>query len=382
MPTPDDGRRAGLAARVEHAVDHEGLDRIHAFRRDRHAQPGVVLRAASPWAPSRSASVSRVVAEIEVDHREPRPAGGVLVGARDRVHHRGAQRILARGALAAAADRLLELGAVDLDAAPDASRCRSGCPVSWHSRLSVSSATLMLVIIVPSTALRRGVGLAPRERARSPRLMSGGSMLQRADVELLAPTSSTRLGSTFICRPCRSRHRVHRGTSDALNGPGEDQPGDSAKPGRDRGERLLPFAPRQELEREQPQPAGEVRAEQDHQAPLRRDHERLLGPAQEGVEGRLAAQRGAQSEEMRGQEEGEGDARDAMHHERPPSGVVARAVHGRLTAATARSPTAASASATPSAEASAACPRQPSHSPATVRRPIAPWIAQASTKTV
>src|SRR6185437_14081079 len=44
---------------------------------------------------------------------------GLLVLARDRVHDRGAQRMLLRCALAAAADRLLHAGAVELDVAAD-----------------------------------------------------------------------------------------------------------------------------------------------------------------------------------------------------------------------------------------------------------------------
>jgi len=44
-PTADDGRRTGLAAGVEHAVDDERLDRIDAFGGYCHAQPGIVLRA-------------------------------------------------------------------------------------------------------------------------------------------------------------------------------------------------------------------------------------------------------------------------------------------------------------------------------------------------
>src|SRR3954471_1347734 len=41
----DDGRRAGLAARLEHAIDHERLHRIDALGRNGHAQPRVVFGA-------------------------------------------------------------------------------------------------------------------------------------------------------------------------------------------------------------------------------------------------------------------------------------------------------------------------------------------------
>src|ERR1700694_291295 len=36
----DDGRRAGLAAGLDHAIDDESLDRVHTLGGNRHAQPG------------------------------------------------------------------------------------------------------------------------------------------------------------------------------------------------------------------------------------------------------------------------------------------------------------------------------------------------------
>src|SRR5439155_1440436 len=41
----DDGRRAGLAAGLEHAIDDESFDRVDALGGHRHAQPRVALRS-------------------------------------------------------------------------------------------------------------------------------------------------------------------------------------------------------------------------------------------------------------------------------------------------------------------------------------------------
>ena len=72
-------------------------------------------------------------------------------------------------------------------------------PVSWQSRLSVSSATRDVAHHGAEHALRAGVGLASPASASKPCLMSGGSILQRADVELFAP----------LPRPGRGRPSLH-----------------------------------------------------------------------------------------------------------------------------------------------------------------------------
>ena len=64
-------------------------------------------------------TVSSRVVEIDMDDRHAGAARGLLVLARDRMHHRGAQRMLLGGALAAAADRFLHRRAVELDVAAD-----------------------------------------------------------------------------------------------------------------------------------------------------------------------------------------------------------------------------------------------------------------------
>src|SRR5262249_5254727 len=145
-------------------------------------------------------------------------------------------------------------------------------------------------------------------------------------------------------------------------------------------ERLLPVAPGQEFQREDPKPPREMRRKEHHQDPLGRDDDRLLAPLENPVECRLALERLSQHEEVRRQEERQRDSGDAMHEERPPAGVIAKRAHDATTANTARRPSASNAKATAAIVHSAARPRKPSHSPATPRSPIAPWIAAARTK--
>ncbi len=82
-----------------------------------------------------------------------------------------------------------------------------------------------------------------------------------------------------------------------------------------------------QLEREKPQPAGEMRAEEHDESPFGGFHERLLGPAEEAVERRLAAKRLPERPEVERQEEGERDPRQAVNEKRPPGGMVAGADH-------------------------------------------------------
>ena len=112
--------------------------------------------------------------------------------------------------------------------------------------------------------------------------------------------------------------------------------------------------------------------------------QRLLGPAQEIVERRLAGERPSQRPEMQRQEQRQQKPRDAVDQERPVRRVVAVAPAGRshsTTAATARMPMTNSATPTTSQQASAPRPRQCSHSAPIVRNPIGAWIATAATNT-
>src|ERR1700741_2815529 len=76
-------------------------------------------------------------------------------------------------------------------------------PVSWHSRLSVSSATAMLRIMVPSMRFAPASVSAAASRSK-PRLMSGGSSFRARMYSSLA-ASSTWARSTFI----RDRPSLH-----------------------------------------------------------------------------------------------------------------------------------------------------------------------------
>ena len=89
-----------------------------AVGRDQHLQERAVLRAR---ALRDHLDLDRLLAlvEIDMDDRHADAARGLLVLARDRMHHRRAQRMFLGGALAAAADRVLHRRAVELDMAAD-----------------------------------------------------------------------------------------------------------------------------------------------------------------------------------------------------------------------------------------------------------------------
>ena len=104
-----DDRSAGRSCRRPRARSRstKRLDRVHALGRDRHLAATSCSRSRCPSGIISIVERLRVVAEVDVDRRHAGPARGVLVLARDRMHDRGAQRMLARRALAAAADRAL-----------------------------------------------------------------------------------------------------------------------------------------------------------------------------------------------------------------------------------------------------------------------------------
>src|SRR5712692_3434957 len=178
----DDGRRAGLASGLEHAVDDEGLDRVDAFGGHRHAQPGIVLRARA-FRHHLDGKDLGIGAEVDVDHRDAAPGRRMLVHPRRRMHDRGTERVLARRARAPAADRLLECNAVDFDAAADPHVVDRDAGV-----LAQEIVGLLGDRDVPDHgaehALRAGVGLAPRDRCEA-LLDVRRQDLERADVELL-----------------------------------------------------------------------------------------------------------------------------------------------------------------------------------------------------
>src|SRR6266850_272543 len=177
----DDGRRAGLAAGLEHAVDDKGFHRVDALGRHRHAQPGIVLRAR---ALRNHLDGERVVLrEVDVDHRYAAPAVVALVHARERMDHRGAQRILERGALAAAADRFLQRQAVDLDAAADPDVVDRDTGVLAEQVVRVLG-DRDVADHRAEHALRTGIGLAARQPLEA-LLDVRRQLFQRPDVELL-----------------------------------------------------------------------------------------------------------------------------------------------------------------------------------------------------
>src|SRR5512134_1781509 len=114
----DDGRRAGLAARIEHAIHDEGLDRVHSLGRHRHLEPGIVLRAAA-LGDHLYGQLFRTIGVAEMNRRNADSARGLVVDAGDRVHDGRTQGVLVRRPGATSRDRGFEIDSIHLDIATD-----------------------------------------------------------------------------------------------------------------------------------------------------------------------------------------------------------------------------------------------------------------------
>src|SRR5262245_19280387 len=146
---------------------------------------------------------------------------------------------------------------------------------------------------------------------------------------------------------------------------------------------LVPVPPRQEFQREQAQAACHVRGEQQDEQGFARLDQRLLAPAQEGIERGFCAQREAERPEMQRQEQRKQHARSAVHDERPVGRVIAGAKIGSHmnTAYIARKPHSASARPMTAMVISRPLPRQSKVSASTLRSPIGACTAIAATNT-
>src|SRR5262245_17471522 len=152
-----------------------------------------------------------------------------------------------------------------------------------------------------------------------------------------------------------------------LQGQSENKTNGERDCGSDCGETLLPLVPVEELDRQDPQSATEMRGERDHDRPLARLHQWLLGPGEE----RIQLQRIAERPEMKRQEKRQRHAGDAMQVGEP-------AAHAK-TASTARIPAHSREIPKRATKISLDAPRHFSHSPSTGRSPIGAWIAAAIT---
>src|SRR6185437_5580582 len=176
-------------------------------------------------------------------------------------------------------------------------------PVSWHSRLSVFSATAMFFTITPSTDCAV-LSVSRATSASNPRLMSGGSIFSARMYKSFA-AFSTRAGSM---RSVMSLSSGQREQQRVRHGRGASQ--------RDRG--FLPVgAPADELDKQQSYASGEMRREREHEERLDKFDRRLARPFKKPVKRRRPRQRLRQREEVQGQEQRQDNARNAMHDERP-----------------------------------------------------------------
>src|SRR5690242_18222878 len=131
------------------------------------------------------------------------------------------------------------------------------------------------------------------------------------------------------------------------------------------------------------QAAEEMHGEQEHERDFAGLDQRLIAPAQERLQPRLALQGKAEREKVQRQKDRERQSRNPVHHRGPPKAaatMLERAPdHGSTTAATARSPSSASTSAKKTAQASTRRSGSGVHSLKMLRRPIEAWIDTAST---
>ena len=261
----DDRRRARLAAGVEHAVDDEALDRVDAVGGNRHLEPRVVLGARAFRDHLDLQAVERV-GEREPDDRHAFAARRLLVAPRQRVHDRRAQRMLARRALAAAADRRRDRDAVDRHAPADRH------VVDRNPRVLAQQVVGRLghrdvLHHHAEHPLRGRVGLA-RGHARERRLDVGRQHLERANVEFLRDVlDDGRVDgqvhwTTFVLRtPVFALGTALRGSWRAPSRDVErEQQRGREREGRRGGDRglLRVGAPADELDEQQPQSAPQV----------------------------------------------------------------------------------------------------------------------------
>ena len=186
-PTPDadDRRRAGLAAGREHAVDHEGLDRVDAFGRESPSSGTSCSPSRCPSGSSRSASVSGVSLKSRCGSPAPRcrrscARSCASAGARPScAAGTRASRVRSRGELAC-----FSAWPSTSHVAADPHVVDRHAGVLAQQVVRVCSATAMLVTIVPSTCFAVAAGLCCLVSRAQAGLMSGGRFLERADVEL------------------------------------------------------------------------------------------------------------------------------------------------------------------------------------------------------
>ena len=94
----------------------------------------------------------------------------------------------------------------------------------------------------------------------------------------------------------------------------------------------LSVAPREVFQQQQPQPAEHVHGEQADEHGLGQLHQRLIGPAQEALQPRLARDREPEREEMKRQEDREREPGEAMDQRRDPERTCAMRQRGVMAA--------------------------------------------------
>src|SRR5215831_1569346 len=112
-----------------------------------------------------------------------------------------------------------------------------------------------------------------------------------------------------------SRSRVMRSSKQARQ---QDERDDRRQPGCDRRKLFLFVAPRKILYHQQAQSSQHVHQEEEDETTLGKLHQRLIAPAQEAFERRLAVNGETERQEMQRQENGERQAGKPVHQRRDP----------------------------------------------------------------
>src|SRR5215813_4696421 len=164
----------------------------------------------------------------------------------------------------------------------------------------------------------------------------------------------------------------------------QDERDDRRKSGRDRRKLFLFVAPSEILDYQQAQSSQHVHHQQEHETAFGKLDQRLIAPAQEAFQRRLAVNGETERQEVQRQENGERQAGKPVHQRRDPKHALAMGQsprrHGSTTAATARTPRRSSSNPKALAKMLALRSLSGDHSVSTLRTPIPAWMATATTK--
>src|SRR5262249_55686645 len=178
--------------------------------------------------------------------------------------------------------------------------------------------------------------------------------------------------------------RRSRGMGSSEQARQQDERDDRRQSGRDRRQLFLFVAPIEILDHQQAQSSQHVHHEEKDETAFGELDQRLIAPAQEAFQRRLALNGEAERQEMQRQANTERKAENPVPQRRnqnhPRARGQSRRPHGTPTAATARTPRRSSSNPKALANIPALRSLSGDHSVSTLRTPIPAWMATATTK--